>query len=510
MISEENLQKLLDIYKSYKFDPSLIKHKEDIAEIINILLEIPFFSEIKRTKGYIILKNIVHNMNINIYPNNSIVYLNNEKEHKCYILLYGKTHEMISIEKNRSILGKSYKCDSNCVFGAFDSLFYINNILTNADVMKNKFIAKIKKFKFFSNIFTNHYNKLFLNYDEEDFYKNEIVYREKDKINGVYLIMEGEFQLYKKGRQKSLKNKLKKNDEEISKLKTQSELFHKIIFGDGQKVLYNKNKIIDNILESNKNNIKTRFYSNESPNSLLTLKKGDIFGDLEIIQKYKERKLSVKATGLTNKIWFFPKDIIEEILIQINNTSFQNLSESKFRIIKKQFSKMEVIENIRKKFNINSKIDLLIKKETEKDNCKKNNFNSILNIKKIKINNNFLTKPKISNNNFFFVTEKLRSIESISPIKNKKFLDSSINIKKRILKYLESRKNKGTGFNYHNFSDDNSIIDRDTGYSLLSEKRIVQKNEFLEKNYRSFSTLHKNKEKIKFYKKRKCILFSNN
>ena len=322
--------------------------------------------------------------------------------------------------------------------------------------------------------------------------------------------MEGEFQLYKKGRQKSLKNKLKKNDEEISKLKTQSELFHKIIFGDGQKVLYNKNKIIDNILESNKNNIKTRFYSNESPNSLLTLKKGDIFGDLEIIQKYKERKLSVKATGLTNKIWFFPKDIIEEILIQINNTSFQNLSESKFRIIKKQFSKMEVIENIRKKFNINSKIDLLIKKETEKDNCKKNNFNSILNIKKIKINNNFLTKPKISNNNFFFVTEKLRSIESISPIKNKKFLDSSINIKKRILKYLESRKNKGTGFNYHNFSDDNSIIDRDTGYSLLSEKRIVQKNEFLEKNYRSFSTLHKNKEKIKFYKKRKCILFSNN
>ena len=64
MLSEENLQKLMDIYKSYKFDPSLIKHKEDIAEIINILLEIPFFSEIKRTKGFIILKNIVHNMNI--------------------------------------------------------------------------------------------------------------------------------------------------------------------------------------------------------------------------------------------------------------------------------------------------------------------------------------------------------------------------------------------------------------------------------------------------------------
>ena len=449
-------------------------------------------------------------MSIKIYPNNSIVYLNNEKEHKCYILLYGKTHEMISIEKNRSILGKSYKCDSNCVFGMFDSLFYINNILTNADVMKNNFIAKIKKFKFFSNIFTNHYNKLFLNYDEEDFCKNEIVYKEKDKINGVYLIIEGEFQLYKKGRQKSLKNKLKKNAEEISKLKAQSKIFHKIIYGDGQKVLYNKNKIIDNILDSNKNNIKTRFYLNELPNSLLTLKKGDIFGDLEIIQKYKERKLSVKATGLNNIIWFFPKDIIEEILIQINNTSFQNLSESKFRIIKKQFSKMEVIENIRKKFNINSKIDLLIKEETEKNNYKTNNSNSNLNIKYIKINNNFLTKPKIINNNFFFITEKLRSIESKSPIKRKKFMDSSINIKKRILKYLDSRKNKNIGFNYHNFSDDNSIIDRDTGYRLLYEKRIVKKNEFLEKNYRSFSTLHKNKEKIKFSKNRKCILFSNN
>ena len=507
MLSEESLQKLIDIYKSYIFDPSLIKHKEDITEVINILLEIPFFADIKRTKGYIILKNIVNNMKIKHFSKNSIVYLNNEKEHNCYILLKGETNEVVNIEKNRTVLGKCYKCESNCFFGVFDSLFYLNNILTNSDVMINDFIEKIKKFKFFSNIFTNHYNKLFLNYDEEVFYKNEIVYRENDKINGIYLILEGEFQLYRKGREKSLKNKIKNNNEEINKLRAQSQLFHKIIFGEGQKVLFNKNKIINNILDSNKDNIKTRFYSNKLPYRLLTLKKGDMFGDLEIIQKNKERKLSVKASGLNNIIWFFPKNIIEEILIQINSASFRNLSESKFRIIKKQFSKMEIIENIRKKFNINNKTELF-KKEIEREDSKTNNINSILNIKKIAINKNILSKSKINDNNFFFITQKLRSIETISPMRNKKIIDSSINIKKRILKYLDSRKNKNIGFNYHNFSDDNSLVDKETAYSLLTEKRIVRKKEFIKKNFRSFSTLHKNQEKIKFYNNKKDNLFS--
>jgi len=197
MLKEESLIKLIDIYKSYNFISSLIKDKKDIHEIINILLEIPFFSGIKREKGYIVLKKIVNNMNIKLIPENTIVYLNNEKEHKCYILLYGITKEEIMNEKNRSILGKMCKCITNSYFGVFESHFYINNILTNVDTLKKNFMTKLRNFKIFSNLFTNHYNKLFLNYDEESYFKNEVVYRENDKINGVYLILEGEFQLYK-------------------------------------------------------------------------------------------------------------------------------------------------------------------------------------------------------------------------------------------------------------------------------------------------------------------------
>ena len=300
MLSEESLRKLIDIYRTHKFDISLIKHKEDIRDIINILLEIPFFAEIKKTKGYITLKSIVHNMDIKIIPKNTIVFLNNEKEHKCYILLHGITKEETTTGKNRSYLGKSCKCITNCIFGVLDSIFYINNILTDGNILRKNFIEKIKNFKIFSNIFTNHYKRLFLNYDEEIFGKNEIVYRENDKINGVYLILDGEFQLYKKGKQITLKDKIKKNNEKINKLKEKSDLFHRILFGDGPHVLPNKQKIINDIRnESQKNYIKTLFYKNKNPYSLLKLKKGDMFGDLEIIQKYSERKLSVKASGLT-------------------------------------------------------------------------------------------------------------------------------------------------------------------------------------------------------------------
>lgn len=508
MLKEESLIKLIDIYKSYNFISSLIKDKRDIYEIINILLEIPFFSDIKREKGYIVLKKIVNNMNIKLIPENTIVYLNNEKEHKCYILLYGiTTKEEIMYEQNRSILGKMCKCITNSYFGVFESHFYINNILSNVDTLKKNFMTKIRNFKVFSNIFTNHYNKLFLNYDEESYFKNEMVYRENDKINGVYLILEGEFQLYKKGKQKSEKNEMLKNKDEINDLKKKTKLLEKIIFGDGQKVLFNKNKIIEQTLNSSKeNSTNISFYLNKVPYSLIKLKAGDMFGDLEIIQKFNKRKLSVKATGMNNKVWFFPKRIVEEILIKINNTSFQTLSISKYNILKKQFNKIGFIESIRQKYNINN-INFS-KREKQEDENKTNNY---LKIKKIKLDKKLLNKSrtlssinnnKSYNNNFSFVTQKRDRYNKI--------LNSSSNIRKKILNYLDNKNyNYNTGFTYHNFSSNNSFANKDSAYSLLTEKRIVKKKEFVEKHFRKcYSTLHKNQEKIKFFKINKYTSFT--
>ena len=514
MLSEKSLKELIDIYKNYRFEPSLINQKEDMAEIINILLEIPFFEEIKKVQGYIKLKNIVYNMNIKLIPKNSLVFLNNEKEHKCYLLLYGLTKEETKIEKNRSFLGRSYICIKNSYFGVFDSLFYINNILTNNEICKKKFIEKLSNFKIFSNIFVNYYNKLFLSYDEEYYSQNEIVYSENDKINGVYLIIEGEFQLFKKIKQKTIKELIKNNNEEINDLKSKSKLFRKIILGEGQEVIINKKKVIEEAVKSPKlNPTNIRFYLNKIPYSLLKLKIGDMFGDLEIIQKFKERKLSVKATGLKNIIWFFPKNIIKEILFKTNNDSFQKLSNYKYEILKKQFNQMKKIQNIRKQFNINNKD--FPKIEKEEGESKINNNNLILNIKKIKINKTILEKSKKINtfkdDSFSFITQKYRSIESISPrYKNKTKHNSSLDIKKKIIKYLFNKKNKyNSGGNTHNFSDDNSLISQETPFSLITKKRIATKREFVQRNYRCYSNLKKNKDKIKFFKSYKELLFSN-
>ena len=140
---------------------------------------------------------------------------------------------------------------------------------------------------------------MYLNYDEEYYTKNEIVYKENDSVNGLYLILEGEFQLYKKGKQISERNELLKNKEEINKLKIQTKLMEKIIFGDGQRVILNKKKIIEQALsKSLDNSNKFGFYLNQLPYPLIKLKVGEIFRDLYISQKYEKRKLSVKTTGL--------------------------------------------------------------------------------------------------------------------------------------------------------------------------------------------------------------------
>ena len=186
---------------------------------------------------------------------------------------------------------------------------------------------------------------MYLNYDEEYYTKNEIVYKENDSINELYLILEGEFQLFKKGKQIS-----------VNKLKIQTKFTEKIIFGDGQRVILNKKKIIEQALsKSLDNSNKFGFYLNQLPYPLIKLKVGDIFGDLEISQKYEKRKLSVKATGLKNIVWFIPKKIVEEILTKIyNNNFFQSISTSKYDILKKQYNKVGLIDCARKKYNINN------------------------------------------------------------------------------------------------------------------------------------------------------------
>ena len=512
MLSFKSLQKLIDIYKTYKFEPSLINQKEDISEIINILLEMPFFKEIRKTKGYITLKNIVNNMYIKLFPQNSLVYLNNEKEHKCYILLFGLTkEEEIKTDKNRCFLGKSYKCISNCYYAMFDSLFYINNILRNSEIFKRKFIETINNFKIFSN-FSNHYIKLFLNYDEKYYSQNEIVYKENDKVNGIYIILEGEFQLYKKIKPKSLKNIIKKNNEEINNLKKKSQLFHRIIFGEGQKVLQDKQKIIEETINPKEKSTNIRFYLNKSPYSLLKLKVGDMFGDLEIIRKLKERKFSVMATGLKNIIWFFPKNIIEDILIKIdnNNTYFQKLSNYKYDILKKQYNKTKIIDNIRRNFNINNIIDYPKTERTEESKINNTNNTLILNTTKIKINKNMLENSKtIKKESFNFITQKYRGFENLFQkyINNSKYkykFNSSLDIRKKKLKYNKINDQ----FMYHNFSNDNDSSNRET-FLLLSENKIFKKK-LGEYKCRRFSTLKKNKEKIKFFKSNKDISSLNN
>ena len=340
---------------------------------------------------------------------------------------------------------------------------------------------------------------MYLNYDEEYYTKNEIVYKENDSVNELYLILEGEFQLYKKGKQIS-----------VNKLKIQTKLMEKIIFGDGQRVILNKKKIIEQALsKSLDNSNKFGFYLNQLPYPLIKLKVGDIFGDLEISQKYEKRKLSVKATGLKNIVWFIPKKIVEEILTKIyNNNFFQSISTSKYDILKKQYNKVGLIDCARKKYNINN--GSFFKREIEDDN-KTNNSSSA--IKKQIIIKNLLNKTKTLSilndnntttnmNNFCFLTQRLRYTDNITPKERLgKIGSSSLNVRKKIINYLEQKVKKfNNGFLSHNYSDNNSF-NSDSPYSLLTEKRLLKKKEFMLKNYGNYFGTHREKiklSKIKF------------
>ena len=375
MLSENSIKKLLLINEIYRNEYATIREKDDIENIMQILTEIPFFEDILKIKGYFCLKRIIMNMKIKLKYKNEIVYKSNEKERKCYILLYGEIEKINNKENvsetTRSFFGGiSYQCMKNSYFLLVDTSFYISQILMDVEVFKKEFLSKIRQFKLFSNLIVHHYDLLFLNYDEQIFDKNEVIYKQNDVVNGLYLIKEGEFQIFKKEKKKSINDEILLINEELEDLQKKGKILEKLASDDGRMFKYNKKDIDYN----NKKEIKTkiRFSQNKNASNVIKLKTGEMFGDLEITHKYLKRKYTVLSSALYNKVWYFPKKIIEEIFH--NDDSLSQVSSIKLSLLKKQFNKIKLMQNIREKYNIHNEMNGFRKSSVDSNNTKKNSF----------------------------------------------------------------------------------------------------------------------------------------
>ena len=314
MLTKETFTTILSMYEKYQNDITLFT-LEDIKILINYYTEHPLFSEIKTSKGYSIIQKIIYKLVIKEYNKDEEVFKYDEMNQKYNIFLYGDIKKR-NYFKGMKRLGKSkylyciYKCLSKSYFAEIDYDIYKKYILVDQIVLLNKFIDKINKFSFFKNLTEISYKNLFLRYERKIYNKNEVIYKEGDEIDGIYLIIKGECAIVKQKVKLTQEDKLQKLSNEVNTLMKEGEFLQK------RAISYNifDPSNVKNKLKYNKKKIKLVpiFANNNNKNNiLLTISPGDIFGDLEISKKYNKRQFSVVSSShMKTKVWFFPLNII--------------------------------------------------------------------------------------------------------------------------------------------------------------------------------------------------------
>ena len=214
---------------------------------------------------------------------------------------------------------------------------------------------------------------------------------------------------------------------------------------DNNSLLYHNNFLTIsnnnmNIKKYEQNNSKLfhPIFAKDSKNNnvLLTMVPGDIFGDLEINLNNNKREFSVKCGNYNKtKIWYFPLDLIENI---INN--FKDLSMQKYDIIKTRFEYANLVNKVKRDNAIN-KNEMIIDDALMKAKTNRSNFRSLN--QKINMcplspssNNSLFEKPFQNRNllnNVSLISSRNHSLNTKSKHINKNNLSSQSNPKLRIL-----------------------------------------------------------------------------
>lgn len=251
----EDFEKLRSIYIKNSNNPNLFTRVE-LQTVMTIMKNIPFYKQLQEQRGYVCLKELCLNMKLKYFYANSIVKRYNKERTKYYHLLYGNIEEFVD-NSGRSAL-KSDLTLTECCYAKFNFNNYIE--LTNEDIkiVYKKFENKLKTFYPFVHLLENDYLKLFLSYDELDYILDDIVYKENDEVDGIYLILEGDFEIYKRIIKKDISIHLDKVERSIKYLKRENNYLNHLLNTN----YISRNSRNNHLNNQINNNSKVLFFSN--------------------------------------------------------------------------------------------------------------------------------------------------------------------------------------------------------------------------------------------------------
>ena len=225
-ISYDDYQKISNIFLKNNNMPSLFS-KEELKEVISIITTLPYYKELQSKRGYLCLKEICLNMMLKVFPAQSKVKRYNKERTKYLHLIYGYIKEYIDYS-GRSAL-KRELCLTDCCYAKFNFENYINLTSNDININIKNFVNRIKNFFPFQQLNDNDYYKLFLCYDEIDFRTDEIVYKEGDVVDGIYLILEGVFEVIKKLIKKNTSIDLINVEKKLNYLKRENKYLNHLL-----------------------------------------------------------------------------------------------------------------------------------------------------------------------------------------------------------------------------------------------------------------------------------------
>ena len=210
---ELKLEKIKDILKK---DQSSRK-SEDIKLLSSIISDIKFFDSLKKYKQ--ILRECSMYLTYEFIPKNRWVFKEGDFGEKFYILVKGEASVQISVRerlktvqkeilvyKDGSSFGELALTDkkpraasvytkSDCHFAVLDKFNY-NRILSSLlATQRNELIEFLKKQSYFKHLTKLSLLKLSYCFEEKELRKGDVLYREKDPIELIYCIREGEVKL---------------------------------------------------------------------------------------------------------------------------------------------------------------------------------------------------------------------------------------------------------------------------------------------------------------------------
>ncbi len=225
-LSYENYEKLKNIYLNNDNKSSLFS-KTELKNVITLLTTIPYYKNLLLKRGYLCLKKICLNMSIKIFPPQTKVKRYNKERTKYLHLLYGYIKEYIDYS-GRSAL-KRELCLTDCCYAKFNFENYINLTSNDINISIKNFVNRIKNFFPFQQLNDNDYLKLFLCYDEIDFRIDDYVYKEEEDVDGIYLILEGVFEVNKKLIKKNVSIELINVEKKLKYLKRENKYLNHLL-----------------------------------------------------------------------------------------------------------------------------------------------------------------------------------------------------------------------------------------------------------------------------------------